>query len=148
MKFKFRLEAVLKLRRRLEDEAQRAFTESRAVFDEANAVLKRMYESIDRGREKIAQTQRDGKAGAIATIGEIESFIVGQGLRIKKQREVLRSAQQDLEEKQEALILALRERKSLEKLKERKKKEHDMDVARREALALDEIATIRAGGRR
>lgn len=148
MKFKFSLETVLKHRRRLEDEAQKAFSESKARLQEAQEKLKFMYSQIDRSREEIAALQISGDDQKISQINARESFIHGQGFRIKMHRELMRELQLDLEEKQEALVLALRERKTLEKLKEKKKREHDMEVARKEALALDEIATMRAGGRR
>ena len=148
MRFKFSLESVLKHRQRLEDEAKKNFTESQKKLDDAKVVLGEMYKLIDRSREEIAQFQMNKVATKVSQILERESFIHGQGLRITSQRQTIRILQQDLEEKQEALILALRERKTLEKLKEKKKREHDMEVAQKEALLLDEIATIRAGGRR
>lgn len=148
MGFKFSLEAVLKYRKRLEDQAKKNFAESQQKLDEAKQKLKSMYQLIDRSREEIASFQTSGRSKGVSEILERESFIQGQGLRITRHREEMRTLQQDLEEKQEALILALRERKTLEKLKERKKREYDMEVARKEALILDEIATIRAGGRR
>ncbi len=147
MKFKFSLESVLKHRKRQEEEAYRAFVESKNALDEAQRILKEMYAKVDQSREKIAALQTRSAKNGLSEILQNESFIQGQGLRIRKHREKMRELQLDLEEKQEALVLALRERKTLEKLKERKKREHDMEVARREALEMDEIATIRAGGR-
>lgn len=148
MKFKFTLESVLKHRQRLEEDAKKDFLESQAKLEDAKVVLGDMYKLVDRSREEIAQFQINKQGTKLSQILEREAFIHGQGLRITNQRQSIRILQQDLEEKQEALILALRERKTLEKLKEKKKKEHDMEVARKEALLLDEIATIRAGGRR
>lgn len=148
MKFKFSLETVLKHRKRLEDEAQKNFVEAKRRLEDAQQVLKSMYGLIDRSREEIARFQSSGGGQMISQIIEREAFIQGQGVRIKKQREFIRTLHLDLEEKQEALVLALRERKTLEKLKEKQKREHDKEVARKEALLLDEIATMRAGGRR
>jgi flagellar FliJ protein len=148
MGFKFSLETVLRHRKRLEDEAQRAFSEARQKLEDAKRHLEFLYSQVDRSREEIASLQNSGEAHSVSSILEREAFIRGQALRIKNHREAMRSLQQDLEEKQEALVLALRERKTLEKLKEKKKREYDMEVARKEALFLDEIATMRAGGRR
>lgn len=147
MKFKFSLETVLKHKKRLEDEAQKNFTTSKRNLEEAQSVLKSMYSLIDRSRDEIAKFQSSRNGQTISQILERESFIQGQGVRIQKQRELIRELHLDLEEKQEALVLALRERKTLEKLKEKQKREYDKEVARKEALELDEIATMRAGGR-
>ena len=145
MGFKFSLEAVLKHRKRLEDEAHVIFAEAQARLTEAKEILQSYYNSIDQNREDISRLQASNQKNAVPLILEKESFISGQGLRIEQHRKLMRQLIQDLEEKQEAYLLALRERKTLEKLKEKRKREFDMEVARREALELDEIATIRAG---
>lgn len=148
MKFKFRLEALLKHRKHIENEAQRQFVESRFRLDQAKVKLQSMYGLIDRCRFEISNLQGAGKNHDLMKILEREAFIKGQEELIKRHREHMRELQLDLEEKQEALVLALRDRKTIEKLKEKRKQEHDKEVARREALEMDEIATIRAGGRR
>lgn len=145
MGFKFTLESVLKYRRRLENEAQRQFQEAQSKVDEANRRLDLFYESIDRSRVDISGLQKNHQSAALDMIRSQEAFIVGQGVRIQKQRLELRTLLTDLEEKQEALVLALRERKSMEKLKERRKEEYLKEQRRLENLAMDEISVLRHG---
>jgi len=132
----------------LEDEAHIKYSESQARLNEAKNVLKSYYQSIDSSREAISKYQSSPQKDSLQLILAREEFIKGQGLRIESHRKMMRGLQEDLEEKQEAFLLALRERKTLEKLKEKKKREHQMELARKEALELDEIAMMRAGGRR
>lgn len=145
MGFKFNLESVLKYRRRLENEAQRQYREAQAKVDEANSKLDLLYRSIDRSRADISKFQSTSKPQALEHIRSQETFILGQGVRIKNQRLELRNLLTELEEKQEALVLALRERKSMEKLKERRKEEYLKEQLRLENQAMDEISVLRHG---
>ena len=92
MRFHFAFEKLLEIRKRTEDLARRDHAIAVANAFEAEAELRRMYEAIDQARGRAAQIE--GAGGACAeSLGQIDAFIRGQGVRIDRQRSKIRELQ-------------------------------------------------------
>jgi flagellar FliJ protein len=80
---------------------------------------------------------------------ELDDFMSGQKIKIARQRDVVINHNQIVEGKQEILIGAAKERKILEKLKEKKLAAFKKLIQKKERKATDEIVVTRfkAGGR-
>jgi flagellar protein FliJ len=156
MAFLFRLQKVLEYRHRLEDEAKRNYMEAQAKTVKALQELEALYVAIDLARSRGHELQTgtsnsnsdfksDVSSKIAPTLQNIDSFISGQKIRIERQRSVIREVKGEEEQLQDVLIQAARERKTLEKLRERHLEEYRAEVARREQAEIDDITTMRYG---
>jgi flagellar FliJ protein len=145
MKFEFTLETVLKYRTRLEEQAQQAYYEAKRSADDLLLEIKQMYQHLDEARieiqrELVAQTSS-------ARLQVLETFIAGQKIKIEMARKEVRQRLVLVEEKQDLLIAATREKMALAKLKERRWAEFKKMKLRKETKILDEMVTTRMSGR-
>jgi flagellar FliJ protein len=145
MAFRFGLNTVLKHRQRLEDVAQREFSEAQAEVDKCLNEIEGMYSRIDEVRSEIAAEEKLGDAGSMMRAQEMHAFINGHKLRIERLRLRARELLQIAEEKHEALIEAAREKKILAKLKEKRFAEYRSWLQRIEAKELDDLTMVRVG---
>lgn len=146
MAFVFRLQKVLEHRRRLEDDAKRAYMDAQSKTALAIRDLDGLYRAIDDARLRGHQLQTGASDRQMApSLQNVDHFINGQKIRIERQRAVIRDLKSVEEHFQEALIGAARERKTMEKLRERHLSEYRADLARREQSEVDDIATMRYG---
>lgn len=146
MAFQFRLEKVLTHRRRLEDEAKREFILAQANTVKALRDLEALYVAIDVARTRGHDMQIGESDRRMApTLQNIDVFIGGQKIRIDRQRVVIREFKAEEERLHDLLIEASREKKTLEKLREKHLQEYRVEMARREQLELDDLAIMRHG---
>lgn len=142
MKFKFSYEKLLAHKYTLEEIAQKNLAEAQRRLDTAKAELNALFQAVDEVRARAFEMERQGgqsqNSGAIA-----DEFANGQKIRIAKQRDIIRERNMDVEQRQEELILAARERKTLEKLREKKLEEFKTDYKRKEQKEVDDMITMR-----
>ncbi len=148
MAFKFGLETVLKHRKRQEEIAQREFAEAQAELDQCLRTLDEMYHRHDQVREEIAHLQAQGTTHALHQITEMEFFLKGHRIRIDEMRLEARRVMVIVEEKQEVLISASREKKILEKLKDKKFEQHREWMRKIDAKIQDDQTMTRVVWRR
>lgn len=146
MAFRFRLQKVLDHRRRIEGDAKRDYTAAQQATRQALKELEDLYLAIDLARSKGHQAV-NGRATATTTptLQHIDQFIVGQKIRIERQRAKIREIKGEEERCQEVLISAARERKTMEKLYERHLQEHREHQNRLEQAEADDLTTLRFG---
>lgn len=142
MKFKFSYQKLLAHKHTLEEIAQKNLAEAQRRLDTAKSELNALFKAVDEVRARAFEMERQGgqsqSSGAIA-----DEFANGQKIRIAKQREVIRERNMDVEQRQEELILAARERKTLEKLREKKLEEFKIENKRKEQKDTDDMITMR-----
>lgn len=142
MKFKFRLDSILRHRKIEQDMAQREFSVAQQAVRDQLAHIKKLYAAIDFSRKKIEEMQMSG-GSCSAQITSIESFIEGQKLVIEKARSKARELMQVEEEKHEALVEKMQKLKILEKIKENKKEEFKKAQKKKFQKNIDDIVTMR-----
>ena len=146
MAFRFRLQKVLDHRGRLEDEAKRDYFTAQANTRTALGELENLYVAIDEARVRGHQLVTGGQDPRIApTLQHTDLFINGQKIRIENQRAKIRELKAIEEEKQDLLAQAAREKKTLEKLREKHLQEYRAEQARREQEEADDLAVMRYG---
>lgn len=141
MGFKFRLQKLLEYRTRLEEEAQRDYMDACGKTAEALRALDAMYLAIDAARENNQVLVSTGSGASHLTT--IETFIVGQKLRIVSHRKKIKELKAEEERLQDILIEAAKEKKTLEKLKENRRREYDDEQQRKELREYDDMAVMR-----
>jgi flagellar protein FliJ len=143
--FKFRADAALDIRRKLEDEAQRA-------LNTAHAAERQALESEDAARAALGRADEAARSGfqAVTAAGEL----IWQGNWMTGLQRDLARAQQTLAERrsvrQRAAENAQHARMQvlvLERLKERQWRAWQLEARRAEQKALDELAGLRFAAR-
>jgi len=143
MRFRFRLETVMRQRKAEQDMAQREYHLAQANVQEQLNLIKRMYSQVDDAREMADKTAAKGGAQAQA-LAQFEEFIIGQQEFIKRARQKARELMQIAEEKLEILTEKMQSFKVLEKLKEKQKEEFKLKAKKKELKEIDDISIMRA----
>lgn len=115
-KFTFRLQTVLNLKVRLEQQQKNAFATARRRLDEEEEKLNNLYIRLD-GYEEEGRVMRS-ETLHIQDILDNETAIDKVKDYIEDQKAQVRLAEMKLEEERVKLVEAMRERKTYEKLRE------------------------------
>lgn len=139
-RFEFSLQKVLDYRQRREEQALRAFAEAQAQLAQERAVL----ESLLHEREACLRRSQRRHRLMMSMLTVEQTYLSALEERIVVQRERVTQAERLLEERRQALLEAQRERKALERLREKQYEQWRQEMLRVEQKALDELATMRA----
>ena len=144
MKWKFKLQALLKFRSQLTDEAMSVYAEAKGHLDAGLKELDRLYTEVD---ENFQNTQRAReKGGETAEVLKThDEFFAGQQIRIEKQRQKVRQLKEIAEEKHEILVQRTMEKKAIEKLEEKQRAAHRDYLKKKEQTELDDLVVMRQG---
>jgi flagellar protein FliJ len=145
--FKFRLERVHDIRRQAERGAQEELATALGVQASEEASLGQVDETIEAARERF----RDVASGTeVAQPGDDLAATNAYLERLAGRRAVavrdLNLSRGEVDRKRTDLEVAARERQALDRLRERRRAEHDREMAHAEAAHNDELAL--AGHRR
>ena len=137
-KFKFRLDPLLKLRKHREKERQKEHAAAVAEADKQ----KQLNGDIDTARVNTLDYQRTRLAGKLSIP---EALIHSRYImKLKRERmagtELLHALQREAEKKRAKLVIAARDRKIFEKLKEKQQSRHRSKIERQDQKELDEVA--------
>ena len=135
-KFNFRLEALLKLRRQIEDERRRELAEARRKTQQQ---LRHRRDIDDRSRATV-EYKREHQSGVMSVLQlQASSRYM---LRLRRDGlaadELLRALRTTEGKKREDLVKAARDRKVYEKLKEQRRDRHYREAAHLESKDADE----------
>ena len=142
MKFKFSLEKVLNHRHLQVDLARRDFVIAQNNLSAAESIRDDMIQQKLKNivyRSELIQS----KISWQDQVQQINSYLLGQDVRIAQQNESLKKLGKEVESYREILLKAQTEAKMIEKLKEKKKVEFIKAYNDAENKELDEISTLR-----
>jgi flagellar FliJ protein len=141
-RFRFALQPVLDQRQRIEDEKQMIVAAKRRSLDEAEAELQRLNEEFrenaDVLRSRHSELDTEELRLTYAHLQFLDRCIVSQIKVVAERRVALDRARAELLE-------ASKERKAVEKLKERRREAHDTEAARLEQNEIDDGNARRYG---
>jgi flagellar protein FliJ len=143
--FRFRLERVRAVRERKEKIAQRALAQAISRRSDSATELRTAEAEVEHAR---AQQRRAAAASVAVSGSELmarQAFLERvEATRRQRAREL---AQRDSEvaQRDAQLATAATEHEMLNRLRDRQRREHDRESARRELSVSDEIATVRYG---
>ena len=143
MKFNFRLESVLKHRARLQEEAQLDYAEAENNVRLKMEEIKGFYKEIENARIMRSESQ-SGSEFVAMTLSAVEEFIKLTEVKIDRAKHEARELMQVMEEKHQILVEKARDKKVLDRLKEKKFVEFKKDLKRIETKVMDEIAMFRS----
>jgi flagellar FliJ protein len=141
--FRFRLERVRALRERKEQLAQQELARSLSRLGDTREQLRSTEAELERAR---AEQRRS--ASAPGTVGGTElqsrqAFLERVEQRRSEHATELTAGEADVAERNAELVLAAGEHEMLERLRTRRRTEHERESARRESKVLDEMAARR-----
>jgi len=137
-KFVFKLEGVLEHRRNIERDKQRAVAEIRAQM----TALENQLRDLDRQAQESTQDLRNNRlTGALDMqfIAAHRRFMIAMQRQAMELAQKMAGVQRKLEEAQKELLEAAKQRKVIEKLKEKQLERWRAEMARSEANQMDEI---------
>jgi flagellar FliJ protein len=141
-RFHFTLQPVLDQRQRIEDEKQMVVAQKRKALDEAERELRRLNEEFrvnaDLLRMKHAKLDIEELRVGYAHLQFLDRCIVAQ-IRVVAERRLA------LEKARKELLEASKERKAVEKLKERRRTAHETEAMRIEQIEIDDGNARRHG---
>lgn len=140
-RFRFRLEALLKLRKSLEQEAQRHLARMIGARNEAEARLQDLLEQHLRARD--SRRAERGEPIDLAFWRSVERWLVVLERRIEAAAQALHAAERRVEEARATLTRAHQEHLMLLRLKERREAQHDLEAFQAELVLADELAVLR-----
>ena len=136
--YKFRLESVLRHRKLIEEDLQKKLGAlKRQLFDEKERLSH--FEQV-RNRFSGELQQKQVKSISVSDILLYTGFIQQVSKEIEKQSEKIVEAQENLDQKREELIGAMKNRKMIDRLKEKGLKAHMKEISKKELSLINEVA--------
>jgi len=162
MRFVFAFEKLLQHKRNVEDATRRDVNVAATKLDAVENELKAMYVSIDESRKRASNCTKPPQCkvsdetlhrksnssspmliSPLTALVQIDEFIRGQGVRIDLQKKKVREHKAIVEEAQELLLEAAKERKIYEKLREQRLAEFKDSEKKRELKRVDDMVSTR-----
>jgi flagellar protein FliJ len=144
-RFRFRLEPVLQMRQRAEELAQQALARAERQLLEAEGRLSAAEEKLRSAYVSAAQAEREGVD--VVQLTWHRNWIVARTRDIEAKRLEVRDRLEARDMRLAQAQEAHKQRRVLEKFKDRARLAFDTAAAQREMQAIDELATIKAARR-
>ena len=148
----YRLQTLLEMRERAEEDAKQAFSEAMRALAKEQAELKRLQEDLEnRKRERKAKVaaymqevmSKGIGAGGLASMNRFEDRLKDEeaqvALDIEKQKEAVKNAEKLVETRRAEMAEAAKEKKAIEKHKENWQKQVRAERQMKEELNQEEI---------
>jgi flagellar export protein FliJ len=148
----YRLQTLLEIRERAEEEAKQAFSAASKVVQKEKEQQKKLEDDLARRKatrkekmqQYLAEVMKKGVgAGGIGAMNTYENRLKDEeaqvALDIERQKESVRQAEQTLEEKRLEMAEAAKEKKAIEKHKDNWKKEVKKERDAKEEMNQEEI---------
>jgi len=142
-KFVYRMQNILTIKEKLEEQARNEYAAQRAVLNEAEEEEQRLRDE-KRQYEKEAEDIRTDRLNFRSIEENANAIATLEGM-IKEQQKVVRREEDRLEEKRAELEEAIKERKTQDKLKEHAFDEFKAEVNHQEAKEIDELTSYTYG---
>lgn len=141
--FKFKLASVLSLKEKIEDSKKR---ELGAATLHKERLLSEKLELVERREEAVqAVKKHNSKTVDVQSLREFNTYNAYMEQAIELKNKEVQEAQKKVEEKREALLEAVKERKILDNLKEIQNEVFMEEEKRGEQRILDDIVTYKYG---
>lgn len=140
-RFRFRLEGLLKLRKALEEDAQRLL--GKAI--QARNLTQMRFDQLGKEHQRTIESRRvqPGQAVDLDRWRAIERYLVVLERSIEKTRMELQEAEKVVMEARQVLTKAHQAHLMLLRLKERRQAQHAQEVLQEEFRVQDELAVLR-----
>lgn len=138
-KFVFKLAAVLRHRKAIEQEKLRLYAAALADFKALEDQLKELNLTMTQTNDDIRQNHLTGKLD-ISFITAHRRFLLGMQRKAMNLAAAMANSQKQVDAARAVLAEAAKQRKVLEKLREKQEQRWKDEVSRKEMIAADEVA--------
>jgi len=140
-KFKFNLETLIKVRKIKEDKEKKRYADLVKELSKANDDLTNLNQQVVNVYETHEKDLEQSRS--IEFVKEGFSFLEALKDKIKLQKNLLLKRQESVSKQREILLGAVKQRKIIEKHKEKKFEEYKSNSRKQETRILDEITEIK-----
>ena len=140
-KFSFSLESVLNVRKMIEQQRERSFSDALKAVNKEQNTLKNIEDIITKKTGEFNSIKNKPVSAQLHTV--YQQYLAQLELDVIKQKKVLDEKKQELEHKRRQMIDAMRERKLLDRLKDKDKERYLAKINHWLQIQLDDIAGIR-----
>jgi len=137
----FRLESVLKVRKHQEDRAQIVLAQSRAALEEAQSRLSRSEDTRRLVAAKLQRKMRD--AVTISDVMIFQRYLERLSKEVDLQRQKVAEARAEFERRRGQLTEKMKDRKVIDRLREKQRIEQQHAAIRLEQAFINEAAVNR-----
>lgn len=142
-KFVYRMQGILNVKEKLENQARNEFAIASANLAEEEKKLEELFSRLNGYEEELKRLY--SQVLDIPKINENQNAIEMMKYQIRIQQVRVKSAERELENKRELLQVAIQERQTHDKLKEREFEEFLRELAAAESKEIDELVSYRFG---
>lgn len=135
--FRFDLQSVLRHRQMKEDQARRDFLWVKGLFDQRRDALDRLFDVRRRTRDEMGT--KTGGAVEVKELLRYQRYLNGLRYQIATARAELATVEKELDARRQLFEKARRERKVMDKLRERRREDWAVEVRRAEQKETDEV---------
>jgi flagellar FliJ protein len=139
----FELHQVLNYRREMEKLRHQEFSAAKQELEQAESRLQREVERTERALQEMQDKQQLGMDASELQL--YSNFGRRQQTAIKQQREVVDILDHEVEARRETLVDAAKDKKMLEKYKDKMDLAQRLELAAKERQFLDELAVQKSG---
>jgi len=139
-RFVFKLQGVLRHRAAIEQERLREFALVQAKLKALEDQLKTLNQSMQETNDDVRRNRLTGRLD-LGFITAHRRYLMGMQRKAVELVAAVASVQKELETARQALAEAAKQRKVLEKLRERQEQRWREELSRKELIAADEVAT-------
>ena len=136
--YKFSLEPVLKYRKLLEEDIQKDFAVLKRQLLDEKVRLSNFEQVRDRFSGELQQKQV--KSISVSDILLYTDYLQEVSKEIKKQSKRILEAEKSVDQKREELVGAMKNRKIIDRLREKGLKAHALEVSKKEQNLMNEAA--------
>ncbi len=137
-RFKFNLEGVLRLRTQVERDRQRVLAEKHAMLTQLTDELRRLDAQVQLSVADVRQNRLTGPLD-LGYLAAHRRYTLAMHRRAIEQARRIVTAQQSVEQTRAELAEAAKQKKVIEKLKEKRLTQWRLEQAQKEMAQLDEI---------
>lgn len=142
-KFIYKMQSLLNIKEKLEDQAKTAYGLAKAALNEAE---EKLAELIARKNQYIENKRQEMSASInVHELTQLEHAIKSMEFRIAEQVLVVRQAEKNVQLAQAKLENAMKERKIQEKLKEHALEQFKLEMEAADQQEINELVTFRFG---
>ncbi len=138
-KFKFQLETLLKVTQRKKDDAELKFAEVSRRLEECKKKLETLLIEMKQGQTEYTELTSEGKRVTIGVIMSYNAFFNWKRQQIEDQQKLILKTTSERQQKLKTLMELMTYLKSIEQLKEKRKREYNEEILFEEQKMLDEI---------
>lgn len=140
-KFIFKMESILSIKCKLEDQAKAEYGIEVARLREEERKLEQLVARKEAYQEALTEAVQD--ALNIREIKDLENSVENAKYNINMQKIVIKQQQQRVDQAREKLDNAMKERKTYEKLKEKAFEQFKLEIEAQERKEIDELVSFR-----